>query len=89
MGVWGSLGYLPGYVGKIIEPTTNHQHPTASPASNSPLGRSLYRASVTAAVALQDDTFSKALKAEAETCHPIEQRKQDPDMTFHEILIGS
>eukprot|EP00438_Fugacium_kawagutii_P022378 Skav217206 [mRNA] locus=scaffold143:64312:66602:- [translate_table: standard] len=28
--------------------------------------RSLYRASVTAAVAMQDETFAKALKAEAE-----------------------
>lgn len=30
------------------------------------LARSLYRASVTAAVAMQDDAFAKALKAEAE-----------------------
>ena len=49
------------------QPTNQpHLHPPAlrlSPA------RSLYRASVTAAVAMQDETFSKALKAEAESWH--------------------
>ena len=55
------------------QPTNQpHQHPPAlrlSPA------RSLYRASVTAAVAMQDETFSKALKAEAESWHLSNEKR--------------